>query len=162
MTAISRNKKPPTPDEALIRLEDLCARSEQCVEEIRRRLYMWQICRNDAEKIVKSLVQRRFVDDTRYAAAFVRDKYRFARWGRLKIEMALRQKRIDSTIIADAIAGIDDDEYRDALMHIIAAKAKTMDEPYTYENRMRLMRFALSRGFESSLVAIAIKNIINH
>lgn len=161
MTAFGQNKKPVKPEAALIRLEDLCARSEQCVAEVRRKLYMWQIAAADADAIVRSLVQRRFIDDARYASAFVRDKYRFARWGRRKIEMALRQKQIDDNIIADALGSIDEEEYREVLKHLLEVKAKSIEEPETYENRLRLMRFAMARGFEASLVSAAINEINN-
>ena len=153
----SRPKKELRPEAALIRLETLCARAEQCESELRRKLATWQIAPDDADAIIISLRSRRFVDDSRYAAAFVRDKYRFARWGRRKIEMALRQKRIDPDVAAEAMTEIDDKEYLSILRHIITAKAKPMAKPLAYEDRMKLLRFAVGRGYES---AQAVKIII--
>lgn len=143
-----------------MRLEELCARSEQCEGEIRRKLRVWQVGDDDADTIVRSLVRRRFVDDSRYAAAFTRDKYRFARWGRRKIEMALRQKRVDDDIIAEALDTIDEEEYAEVLRHIITLKIKALSEPQSYENRTRLFRFAVSRGFEIPLVSKIISQLL--
>ncbi|MCM1066041.1 MAG: RecX family transcriptional regulator [Muribaculaceae bacterium] len=154
------SRKPMRPEAALIRLEELCARSEQCEWELRRKLRTWQIGERDADTIMRSLLRRRFVDDSRYAVAFTRDKYRFARWGRRKIEMALRQRHVDSDIIDEALDQIDEDEYREALHGILAAKAKKLEEPASYENRTKLFRFALARGFESQLISKVLKNIL--
>ena len=82
-------KKPISPEKAKVRLEELCARSEQCTGDAYKKLQTWGIARSDAETIVKSLVDRRFIDDERFCHAFVRDKMRFARWGRRKIKAAL-------------------------------------------------------------------------
>lgn len=159
MTAL-RRKTPLKPEAALIKLEELCARSEQCEGEIRRKLSTWGISPSDSDTIVRSLQRRRFVDDSRFAAAFVRDKYRFARWGRRKIEMALRQKRVDRDIIDEALDNIDEDEYIGILQHLLAAKAKTL-QLGEYADRQRLFRFGVTRGFEPQLVAKAIKAMIS-
>jgi len=148
-----RSKAPVPTGKALERLENLCARSEQCEYEVRQKLARWQVSADDADKIVDSLIERRFVDNERYAASFVRDKYRFSRWGRIKIAMALRQKRIDRHTIEQALDEIDEDEYTDILRHLIKAKAASIAEPDTYEGRTKLYSSGESRGFEPVLVA---------
>lgn len=143
-----------------MRLEALCARSEQCEGEIRRKLRLWQIGEEDADTIVRSLRRRRFVDDSRYAGAFVRDKYRFARWGRCKIELALRQKRVDADIIAEALEEIDEDEYTEVLRQLIVLKSRLLGSADTYDARSRLFRFAVLRGFESTIVSKIISQVL--
>ncbi len=148
------------PEAALIRLEEACARSERCTYELRQKLRTWRIGATDADKIIQSLIKRRFVDDRRYAAAFTTDKYRFLRWGRRKIEMALRQKHIADDIIADAMESIDEDEYEANLRYILVQKLRSAASPTAYETRMRLFRFAAARGFESTLIRDAIRDIL--
>lgn len=157
---ISSRKKEVTPEKALIRLEELCVRAERCEAEVRTKLFAWRISQRDADAIVESLISRRFVDDSRYAAAFVRDKYRFSRWGRRRITMALRQKNIDSDTIDEALEQIDEDEYNEILIHLIKAKSRTMEHPLSYEDRNRLYRFGITRGFEPQLVAKAVKRLV--
>ena len=154
-------KKPMTPEAALIRLEEACARAEQCTGELRQKLRSWQIGDADADTIIRSLVRRRFVDDRRFAAAFTADKYRFLRWGRRKIEMALRQKRIPSDIIAEALEQIDKDEYAASLSYILVQKLPSATSATPYETRLKLYRFAVARGFEPSLVSDAIDDIMS-
>lgn len=147
-----------TAEEALVRLETLCARSEQCSGEIMTRLARWKFGPDEARRILDSLVDRRFVDDRRYASAFVRDKYRFARWGRLKIRQALALKRVGRDVISDAIGEIDEDLYRETLAGLLRAKARTLADGNTFEGRTRLFRFAVSRGFESEIISSCIRN----
>lgn len=148
-----KQRRPITPEKALERLENICARSEQASGELRRKLRQWGIAESKADEIIDSLIDRRFVDDERFAGAFVRDKVRFARWGRRKIRQALYQKGIASETISKALAEIDEDEYESVLAAILSAKARTAYDITTYEGRTQLYRHGLSRGFEPDLVA---------
>ncbi len=146
-------KNPVTAEMALERLECLCARSEQCTSEIVQKLYKWGVRGAEAMAVVDKLVANRFVDDQRFASAFVRDKYRFARWGRNKIVSHLIQKRIPRNIINNAVAEIDAREYAMTAFALIEAKLRTlpMDMSRT-DLRMRLLRFGVGRGYESQLI----------
>ncbi len=154
-------KRTLTPDEALARLETLCVRAEHCTHELRQKLKLWAIDTADADTIITSLSERKFVDDSRYARALVGDKVRFARWGRFKILAALTAKHIDRAIITAALADIDTDLYEENLSHLLRAKARTMspDEPHTYEGRTKLYRHALSRGYEPQLAARLVRSL---
>jgi len=148
-----------TPDKALIRLEELCVRAEHCTSELQLKLRNWHIAKDAAEAIISSLQKRRFVDDARFAVSFVRDKYRYARWGRVRIRMQLRAKRIDPDIIEYAIAEIDEEEYLGILTSILKAKARTLPEAASYGSRAKLFRFAMNRGFEPSLIYLCISKL---
>lgn len=141
-----------TPQNALMRLETLCARSEQCTYDIQQKLYKWGISSTDSCKIIKNLINRKFIDDNRFAEAFVRDKFRFSKWGRLKISQALSLKQIPRHIINDALELIDPDDYEATLIYTIMQKAKNIDMPDSFEGKTRLFRFVASRGFEPSLI----------
>lgn len=151
-------KKEITPEEALMRLESLCARSEQCTEDVRRKLYMWKIPQSTAEKIIDHLIDNRYIDDTRFASAFTRDKFRFNRWGKVKISHWLTQKHIPKEVINDALDEIDDEEYEETLIDLLRSKAKTIDNPDSFDGKTRMFRFALSRGFDPTLAIEAIKS----
>ena len=70
----------------------LCAKGEHCAADIREKLRLWGIGENDADTIVEKLLNQGFINETRYAKAYIHDKYRFAKWGRIKIEQGLRQR----------------------------------------------------------------------
>ena len=148
------------PEKAKIKLEEMCARAEHCTHELRQKLWQWGVGQEDADAIIDSLVSRRFVNDARFAKVFVRDKYRFNRWGRMKIRMEMRLKRIPDQIINDALEEIDEDIYLEGLEQFLRSRlravAKEEDRRVAYQ---KLMRSAASRGFEMDFSAKIIKKL---
>ena len=147
-----------TPENALTRLEDLCARSERCEHELREKLRAWRVSSADSEKILDSLRKNRYYDNARFAEAFVRDKLLYSRWGRRKIMLGLRAKRIDSHTIELAMDTIDDETYADIMLSVMKAKARGIAGGNSFEGRTKLYRFAIARGFEPSMAAAVIRS----
>lgn len=146
------------PKTALERLRDLCARSEQCSGDILRKLYNWGVSASNSAKIVEILERDRYIDDERFARAFVRDKYRFSGWGRLKIMIHLSAKRIEKSIATEALEEIDEEEYRSIALKALKAKARTIPDSNTYEGRTKLFRFGAARGYEAAMLSGLIKS----
>lgn len=150
-----------TPQGALDRLERQCCRAEMSEGEAREKLRRWQVSSADADKIVCSLLRGRFIDDYRFARAFVNDKVKFGRWGRRKIQSALMQKRVSPDIIAKTLDEIDEDTYIAGMRHIVMAKISARPEIVeTFEQRTRLYRWILSRGYEPQLAAAELRRIL--
>lgn len=126
---------------------------------MRTKLRTWGVGSSDTDKIIESLKANRFVDDARFARAFVNDKYRFAGHGRMKIRLALVAKRVERPIIEEALAEIDEEIYAARLRDILLAKIRRTADADTYEGRTKIFRFGASRGFEPDLVAAAIRDI---
>lgn len=152
-------RKQITPQQALVRLETACAKTEYAVFEIATKLKNWGIGSNDAEKILDSLIDRKFLDNQRFATAYIRDKYRFCKWGRRKICVGLYQKHISQDVINEALATIDEEEYFEILVAFLSSKTRTIKSDSPAELRTKLFRAALSRGYETSLAAKAVKII---
>lgn len=143
-----------TPAEALDRLQQLCGRSEQCSADIRRKLAAWGIDASQAADILQSLAAERYVDDARFARAFVRDRSRFDRWGRRKIRQALIIKRIHPDVLVQALDTIDEADYTEGLQRLV--KARLAREEPGHQGRDRVLRAMLARGFEATLVIDAL------
>ena len=124
-----------------------CSRSEHCVFDVMEKLSAAAVSEDDANEIVQELIRLGYIDELRYACAFVNDKFRFNKWGKIKIAHALRQKKVASNVIQDALDTIDDEAYNQLLMQLIESKKKTTKATAT-QQRAAVMRFALSRGFE--------------
>lgn len=139
-----------TPQQAKARLEEKCALSEQSTGEALDALRRWGIGGHTAFEIVQSLVDRRFIDDERFARAFVRDRLRHGRWGRIKIRQALRLKKVDAEFIALALSEeIDPEEYSDTIVSLARAKLRQLPAGLADHDLMqRLVRFLAGRGFE--------------
>lgn len=139
-------------------LEGLCAKREYCTSDILRKAV--DRCEGDTEaaaEIVASLKADRFVDDVRYASAFAREKASLTGWGPVKIRFALRAKRISDADIDAALAEIDSSSASDRMERLLRAKWKTLqgDE----HARLKLLKFALTRGYEYSAVESAVDRI---
>jgi len=112
---------------------------------------------DDITCILKYLVKEGYVDESRYAAAFVHDKVRFAKWGRAKIAQVLWQKRIPHDIADSALASIDEDEYMAALKDVVQSRYRLAKGATEYERKMKTMKTVCSRGYEPSLVSKVLK-----
>jgi len=146
---MAENKK---YNDALKKAMKLCAGREFCSSEIESRLEKWGVEPVERERILKSLRKDKFIDDFRYSLAFVKDKFRQNRWGKVKIAVMLKSKGIDEETIHQAVGSIDEEEYVGTLRKLIETHKKSVKAKNSYELRGKLARFAVSRGFEPDLV----------
>lgn len=140
-------KKEITEEVARSKAEMYCVASEHCISEVESKLYQWGAPKDMVEKVICHLLDEGFIDEGRYANAFVRDKYRFNAWGRMKIAISLRQKGISEERIDEAMKEIDENIYRKTLKTLLDQKERTIKAASNYERKGKLIRFALSRGF---------------
>lgn len=137
-----------TETEALERMQAYCATSEHCKSEIVEKLQRWGIAYDVIDRIVNRLIQEKYIDEDRYCRAFVRDKYRFDKWGKRKIAQALQLKKISPYVYNLMLAEIDKDEYLAVLQGVLESKRRSIRAATPYERNGKLVRYALSRGFE--------------
>ena len=141
-----------TTDEILYKLATKCSVSEQCLSDIEAKLSRYDLTEEERTHILRHLVKEKYVDDRRYAEAYVKDKYRFNKWGRIKIAQGLRMKGIDTETIKSAMGAIDEEEYMDILRDLIKAKRRSTRGSSEYEINGKLIRFATGRGFEFAAI----------
>ena len=146
--------------QAYSRATALCSKSEKCISDIRKKLYDWKVESEDHDALIDILIKNRYIDEARFAVYFVRDKYRFNSWGKVKIRYQLQQKQIPSELIDCAMAEIDEAEYRQNLIHALAVKNKSIKSEDIYERRQKLMRFAAGRGFSPDEIVNSLANIL--
>ncbi|MEL7586765.1 MAG: regulatory protein RecX [Prolixibacteraceae bacterium] len=139
----------------------ICSRSEKNSGNVEKRLLDWGLSAEDADPVLKKLIGEKFIDDERFARSYVKDKFRFNKWGKIKIIHQLRAEKISSAVILQALAEIDDEQYREALKKLLAEKDKSVKAGNPYERRGKLFRFAQGRGFEPELIHKLIDEIID-
>ena len=144
--------KEVTEQGAYLQLAQLCARSEHCQHEMLEKMRKWGMADEAQARVMQRLVSERYVDDERYARAFVRDKIRYNKWGRRKVEQALWMKRIDDDIRERVLGEVDDDEYISVLRPLLKQKRRSTKAQSDYELNQKLVRFALSRGFTFDII----------
>lgn len=148
-----------TRDEAFRKLAARCTSKECCVSEVREKLHNWNIQRLEEDSVVEQLLAEKYIDEARYCRAFTNDQFRFAGWGRIKIGYTLRQKQIDSLTISQAIQTIDENEYKKSLLDILKSKMKGLKALPSQLQSEKLMRFAMSRGFEPELIRKSLQEL---
>ena len=117
----------------------------------------WELNETVQNRIVSRLVKERYIDDERYARAFVKDKIRYNKWGRRKVQQALWQKHIDTEIQQRVLDEIDEKEYLDVLSPLLKQKRKSIKAQSEYEATMKLIKYALSRGFTMDIIRQCIE-----
>ncbi|MDR2449184.1 MAG: RecX family transcriptional regulator [Prevotellaceae bacterium] len=148
------------PEQALSRLQRLCSRAEKCVADIRRKLLEWEFAPGEASKIIARLQADGFVNERRYAKAFVHDKITLSLWGVLKIHKALKYKKIDDEIIHEALSGIDKLTQEQALAYLLSHKNKCLKPASLAGRKIKLLRFAMGRGFEYEMAKRAVDELL--
>lgn len=141
-----------TEQEAYLHLTALCAQAEHCQHEMLEKMKKWELADEAQARVMERLIKERYVDDERYARAFVMDKIRYNKWGRRKVEQALWMKRIDKGIQERVLSEVDDEEYVSALRPLLKQKQRSTKAASDYELRQKLIRFALSRGFGFDII----------
>ena len=145
-------KKPLTPGEALNKAAAYCTLCERCISEVSAKLTTWGVPYAVQEEIITRLTNEKFIDEARYCRAFVNDKVRFNRWGRLKITAALREKRLPQEYIKEAMENIDEDAYLQSLQETIDIKRRELKGKDDFATQQKIIRHAASRGYEPSLI----------
>ena len=145
-------KKETTEQEAYLQLAALCAQAEHCQQEMRDKMRRWEMAPEVQERVIARLIKERFIDDERYARAFVKDKIRYNKWGRRKVQQGLWMKHIDDDIQQRVLDEVDDAEYLAVLKPLLKQKAKSIKAENDYELTQKLVRFALGRGFTYDII----------
>ncbi|MGZ4056854.1 MAG: regulatory protein RecX [Bacteroidia bacterium] len=151
-------KKKLTPNQALIKAQLSCAYQERCQQEMRDKLYEWGLYSNDVENIIANLVTDNYLNEERFAKAYAGGKFRIKKWGRIKIKIELKKRKISDYCIKKAMQEIDDKEYLKALKELITKKSKEIKGGKVQVRNYKIAQYVASRGFESDLIWDLLKS----
>ena len=139
--------QPLSREKALAKLAALCARAEYCTGDMEDKMRRWGLSSNDIKENIAYLVDNKYIDNARYCKAFVNDKIAYNHWGRRKIEQALWMKHVPESVSAPILDAVPEENYISVLKPLLASKAATVKAESDYERQMKLMKFAMGRGF---------------
>ena len=137
---------------SLNKMAALCSRSEKCESDISEKLNKFELTDDEKKSVIKYLKENKYIDNIRFAEFYVKDKFRFNKWGKIKIRAYLNQKQISSSVIDESLNKIDNDNYINVLKEILHKKKETLKEQDEFKLKNKLLRFAASRGFETQLI----------
>jgi regulatory protein len=150
-----------TAEEALVKTSHICARQEKCIFDIEKKLNDWGLDNISSQKVIDQLIQEKFIDEKRYVKFYVKDKFRFNRWGKIKIRYQLNAKNIYGSIIQDELNKIDENEYRETLVQLLTHKKNNIKHTDEYKIKSALIRYGSSRGFEADIIYPVIDEIMD-
>ena len=147
-----KSKKIIDQQAAYVKAEHYCAYQERSQQEVRDKLYEWELKPGEVENIISGLIENNYLNEERFANAYVRGKFNQKGWGKIKIKQALKFKRVPDGLIRKALQTIGDDNYMKTLASILAKKSAALAEKNPLKRKYKLQQYALSRGFEADLI----------
>lgn len=144
-------KKPLTDQEILEKAASYCAYQERSEQDVRNRLGKWDVAASKTDAVIDNLKKEGFLDNERFAEAFVRGRFRLKKWGRKKIRYGLLQHGIDNEAVENALALIDDEEYILVLQDLLARRVRGKANP-SLQDKSKTFNFLGSKGYEYELI----------
>ena len=154
-------KRAKTPEQALAALMRLAARSEKSSGDALRLMRNWEVEPSARQGVLQKLIDSKFIDDRRYAEAFVRDKMRFSGWGSFKLRSALHAKGIAGEIVDEVLRSLDRNDMTDRLRDRLERKMRSVKYSSRYDLKTKLMRYGASLGFDFESVADVVESLIS-
>lgn len=147
-------------NEAYAKMAQLCSRSEQCSADIRRKIAAYEIMEEVVEEIIEKLKEGKFLDDERYVKAYISDKIKLNKWGRIKMRYYLKAKGLPNQVIEKGLKEIDMEQYKKVLLATMKEKAKKVKSENKNEQAAHIIRFAQSRGFEPEIIHRHLNEVV--
>lgn len=140
-------------DEARLKIERYCAYQDRCHYEVKEKLRSYKLLPDTIDLIILDLMKDDFLNEERFAKSYVSGKFKIKRWGRIKISLKLKEKRVSAKCIELGLAEIDPEDYLATLNQLIATKwdeyARFRKE---FDRKGKVAKHLYSRGFESDLI----------
>ena len=149
-------------DEAQKKLEAYCAYQERCHKEVRNKLKEMKMIPEAVNKIMVHLIEQNYLNEERFAKAFVRGKFRIKKWGKNRLLKELKLREISKYSIESALKEIDLDEYYITLDELIQKRINQVKGPNIYKKKKKVIDYMLYRGWESNLVYEKLNDYIKH
>ena len=154
-------KKTYTVEEALVKLQKYCSYQDRCHKEVAQKLKEMQMISQASEQIILKLIEGNFLNEERFAMAYVRGKFRIKKWGKRRLVSELKQRQISKYIINKAINQISEDDYKITFEVLAERKATSLLGKSKLKKKKKLADYLLYRGWESHLVYEKINQLFN-
>ena len=145
-------KQTYTLEEAKRKLEHYCVYQERSHKEVSQKLQDMHMIPKAMDIIIVHLIEHNFLNEERFAKAFVRGKFNIKKWGKRRLILELRKKDIAKANINTAINEINDEIYYKTLDELAEKRLSTLNESNRLKKKKKLIDYLLYRGWESHLV----------
>lgn len=154
-----QDRKVYTQKQALEQLRKFCVYRERSQSEVIEKLHKMGFYGDEADNILIQLIDEDFLNEQRFAEAFVSGKYKMKKWGRKLIVQKLKAKQVTEYCIRHAMKEIDEQEYLHNLKSLVEKKWKSLKGEHHLKRKEKTMRFAYNKGYETNLIIQAIEEV---
>ncbi len=151
-------KKYLTKEQALQKLRQYCAYQERSHSEVQQKLWELGVARSEHDGIIASLIEDDYLNEERFAKAFVGGKFRMKDWGRKKIYYGLREKGVSDYVIKRAMKEIDDEAYQKTLQDLAGKKYESLKGEQYLLRKKKTVDYLLQKGYEPELVTTVVNS----
>ncbi len=145
-----------------LKIASYCAYQERCQQEVRNKLYSYELYRDEVEELIAWLIEENYINEERFAIAFAGGKFRIKKWGKFKITQALKQKAISEYCLKKAMQEIDMDDYLATIKELAIKKSSeyALRISNEYQLKDKTAKYIISKGFEPALVWETLKELV--
>ena len=145
-------RKSYTLEQALSRIQRYCTYQDRCHIEVERKLTEMRMIPQAKEQIIMSLIEDDYLNEERFALAFVKGKFRIKKWGRIRLKAELKKRKISKYLIKSALEQISEKDYLFTFEELVNRKANSIKADSILLKKKKLADYLIYRGWESSLV----------
>lgn len=150
-----------TKEQALEKIRHYCSYQERCHKEVKDKLYTYGLRTDEVDQIIAEMIENNFLNEERFAIQFAGGKFRMKKWGRIKIQYELQQKRVNSYIIKIALKEIDEKNYLETLQKLAERKCNVLSNEHKLVRQSKANAYLLQKGYEQRLISEAINRIFS-
>ncbi len=155
-----KKKAPLNYAEGLVKARRWCALQERNHNEIKEKLFSYEVRYNDIQLIITELIGEGFLSEERYAKAYAGGKFRMKQWGKNKISQQLQVKGVSEKNIATGLKEIDEKDYHNTIKKLIQKKLASVKELNDFQKKGKLAQFLMTKGYEAELVWNILNDVI--
>lgn len=146
--------------EAKLKIASYCTYQERCQQEVRDKLYSYGLFSNDVEEMISYLITENYLNELRFSKAYAGGKFRIKKWGRIRIQLELKRRKLSDYCIKKGLDEIDENEYLDTLGQIILSRMNKLPKSTPFEKQTKIAAYLFNRGYEKDLIWDQLSHLI--
>jgi regulatory protein len=148
-----------TVNEIEFKLKQYCSYQDRCHNEVEKKLKTFDVISQVKEQIISNLISENYLNETRFCKSFVRGKFKIKNWGKRKITLELKSRKVSNYNLKEGLKEINEIDYLDKLETLFNKKLASLDHLSLINKKKKILSFLLYRGWEANLIYEKINQI---
>ena len=148
-----------TKEQAFPKIKHYCTYQERSHKEVKEKLYGLGLYKTDVEELLAQLIEEDYLNEERFAIQYAGGKFRMKQWGRVKIQMGLKERQVSTYCIRKALFAISETDYENTLNRLADKKWDILKGEQYLSREGKVRNYLLQKGFESALIQKAVTRL---